>query len=58
MLGAWIIRMSLAADGSIIKFRPEMYPYFDRKIYAVNTEFHMPGLHLATKETPQPVKIF
>lgn len=59
-LGAWIIRMTLGPNGTILKFRPEIYPYFDRKIYAVNTEFNMPGLELAEKKRGRevPAKVF
>ena len=60
-LGAYIVRMTLAPNGTILRIIPEAYPYFDRKIYQVNTDFKMPGLvvaETARKAGVKPAKIF
>jgi|SRR3970040_36729 len=58
-LGAWIVRMSLAPDGTIRRFVPQAYPYFDRKVYTSGVDFKMPGIELVEpkKKLPKPTKV-
>jgi len=59
-LGAYIVRMTLAPNGTILKILPEAFPYFDKKVYQVNGDYNMPGLEVveAKKKKPAPVKTF
>lgn len=56
-LGFWIIRATLAPDGTVLKFTPTLYPFFDRKIYQINRDFQVQSLEVTEKLTPK-VKIF
>ncbi len=59
-LGGWIVRMQLGKDGSVLRFMPECYSFFDRKVYQVNRDF--PVANSSVKKTEdeiiQSVKVF
>lgn len=57
-LGAWVIRAKLAENGSILQINPKAYPYFDKKIYQVNTDFAPEALELNERREVKPAKVF
>jgi hypothetical protein len=42
----WIVTVSLASDGSVVKWAPEEYPYYDKKYYNKNNWIEKAGLAL------------
>ncbi len=57
-IGGWIIRMALAEDGSILKFQPNWYPFFDKKVYDVGKDYPVQGLELNELKKGKPLKVF
>lgn len=59
-VGGWIIRMSLGEDGSIKRFIPECFPFFDRKVYQVNRDFPIQSNTLTPteREMVKAVQVF
>jgi len=56
MLGGWVVRMTLSKNGTVLKFRPEMFPYFDRKIYQINRDHPVQGWEL-TENIPATPRV-
>ncbi len=57
-IGGWIIRMTLGEDGSILKFQPNWYPFFDKKVYDVNKDYPVMSHELNEAKEGKPSRIF
>lgn len=56
-LGFWIVRATLAPNGSVLKFTPQLYPFFDRKVYQVNRDWDVQHLEITENKIPKK-KVF
>lgn len=57
-LGGWIVRMTLGEDGSVLKFQPNFYPFFDKAVYDVNKDYPVMSHELNESKTGKPSRVF
>lgn len=57
-IGGWVVRMTLAKDGTVQRFCPEWFPFLDRKVYQVNRDYPIMTRELPETKEGKPAKIF
>lgn len=57
-LGFWIVRMTLAEDGTVLKFVPQCFPFFDKTVYQNTRDYTEDVPRIKEKEIIKPIKVF